>query len=342
MSRGYSRSRRFVSQLNRPSPDFDICGSCLLSLRRRYATTSAAATSSPDPIPITPHIPPVTTATAPHQAYQIKAGVVLSRPPILTRDLHPFEKAFYLYQRRLNERLALPFTRYFYYQKDTPADIDWKKKIKERLTAARDIGVYNAYGEYGWNDELLVGAKESEPEVQVEALLKDAEVEAEDEGPVKKAKVEKPMPRVTEADTNGDLRSLNRLMTRTLYLVVKGSEGGWGFPAGLLTGKESLQRGAERLLVQAAGVNMNTWIVGHAPVGHHNLKYPQPRIEEESKIQRLGQKTFFMKARMMGGQASLKDNKLGLADFKWLTKEELKKEVHPQYWSSVKNMLVER
>ena len=167
---------------------------------------------------------------------------MLSRPPILTRDLHPFEKAFYLYQRRLNERLALPFTRYFYYQKDTPADIDWKKKIKERLTAARDIGVYNAYGEYGWNDELLVGAKESEPEVQVEALLKDAEVEAEDEGPVKKAKVEKPMPRVTEADTNGDLRSLNRLMTRTLYLVVKGSEGGWGFPAGLLTGKESLQR----------------------------------------------------------------------------------------------------
>ena len=167
---------------------------------------------------------------------------MLSRPPLLTRDLHPFEKAFYLYQRRLNERLALPFTRYFYYQKDTPADIDWKKKIKERLTAARDIGVYNAYGKEGWNDELLVGAKESEPEAQVEALLKDAEVEAEDEGPVKKAKVEKPMPRVTEADTSGDTRSLNRLMARTLYLVVKGSEGGWGFPSGVLMGKESLQR----------------------------------------------------------------------------------------------------
>ena len=49
-----------------------------------------------------------------------------------------------------------------------------------------------------------------------------------------------------------------------------------------------------------------------------------------------------MKARIMGGQANMKDNKLGLADFKWLAKEELEKEVHPQYWSSVKNMLVER
>lgn len=167
---------------------------------------------------------------------------MLSRPPVLTRDLHPFEKAFYLYQRRMNERLALPFTRYFYYQKDTPADIDWKKKIKERLTPARDIGVYNAYKKEGWNDELLVGARESEPEAQVEALLKDAVIETDEEGQVKQEKFERPMPRITEADKLGDTRSLNRLLTRTLYLVVKGEGAGWGFPSGVLIGKESLQR----------------------------------------------------------------------------------------------------
>ena len=102
--------------------------------------------------------------------------------------------------------------------------------------------MYNAYAKEGWNDELLVGAKEGEPEAQIEALLKDAEVDAEDEGPVKKQRVEKPMPRVTEADISGDTRSLNRLLARTLYLVVRSSEGGWGFPSGELIGKESLQR----------------------------------------------------------------------------------------------------
>lgn len=289
--------------------------------------------------------------------------MVLSRPPLLTRDLTPFEKAYFLYQRRLNERLALPFTRYFYYQKDTPADIDWKRKIKERKTPARDIGVYNAYGDEGWNDELLVGAKESEPEEQVEALLRDTEVlgtGTEEEQAVKKEKVERPMPRVTEADKAGDVRSLNRALARTLYLVVKGGEGSWKFPCSRLVGGESLQRvcsstkagccsllirylqAAERILVQAGGLNMNTWVVGHAPVGHHNLNYAKRVIDVEKKVERLGEKTFFMKARIMAGQAVLKDNKLGLADFKWLAKEEVQKEVHPQYWNSVRHMLAER
>ena len=99
---------------------------------------------------------------------------------------------------------------------------------------------------------------------------------------------------------------------------------------------------AERLLVQAAGVNMNTWVVGHHPVGHHNLRYPKPVVKKEEKVKELGEKTFFLKARIMAGQANLRDNQLGLADFKWLVKEELQKELHPHYWNSVKNMLVER
>ena len=87
---------------------------------------------------------------------------------------------------------------------------------------------------------------------------------------------------------------------------------------------------------------MNTWIVGHHPVGHHNLKYPKPLVNEEEKVKELGQKTFFMEARIMAGQANLKGNQLDLTDFKWLAKDELEKELHPHYWNSVKNMLVER
>lgn len=175
-----------------------------------------------------------------------------------------FEKAYFLYQKRLNERLALPFTRYFYYKKGTPADVEWKRKAKSRLTAARDIGVYNAYGEEGWNDEILVGDPISEPEFLVESLIRDAEgkdaVSAEKvgdedtdgeaiggnpregEGMKKDAgiTVERPMPRTTKADEKNDVTSLDRKLDRSLYLLVKNAEGRWRFPEDRILGRENL------------------------------------------------------------------------------------------------------
>lgn len=72
---------------------------------------------------------------------------------------------------------------------------------------------------------------------------------------------------------------------------------------------------------------MNTWIVGHAPIGH--LSGPES-------------KTFFMKGRIMAGQANLEGNQYGLEDYKWLTREELQKHVGNKYYSHVKNMLADR
>lgn len=122
--------------------------------------------------------------------------------------------------------------------------------MKERPTPARDIGIYNPYSkDLGWDDELLVGASESEPESQIEALVRDAEAEIkagkeveETAGMKQKQQVERPMPRVTEADRVGDFQSLNRALTRTLYLVVKsqGARARWEFPSSLVEVKESL------------------------------------------------------------------------------------------------------
>lgn len=192
--------------------------------------------------------------------HRVKAGILLTRPPQITRDLTPFEKAYFLYQRRLNERLALPFTRYFYFQRGTPADLDWKRKIKERQTAARDIGLYNAYSKEGWNDELLVGAQESETDHQVEALLKDGETlgtGSEESNEPKKESIPRPMPRTTEADRTGDERSLARRLDRTLYLVAK--ENGrvhWSLPSSELAGRESLHHvGRRKQVMQSRTAN---------------------------------------------------------------------------------------
>jgi large subunit ribosomal protein L46 len=101
-------------------------------------------------------------------------------------------------------------------------------------------------------------------------------------------------------------------------------------------------KAAERILVKAGGVNMNTWVVGNQPIGHYQYDYPTELRSTSNNPNELGFKTFFMKARIMAGQADLKDNKLGLSDFKWLAKEEVQKTVDGQYWRSVRNMLAER
>lgn len=210
------------------------------------------------------HHPAPTSSRAPRKAYRLLISPVVSRPPLLTRELSAFEKAFYLYQKRLNERLALPVTRYFYYKKGTPGDIEWKRKIKARQTAARDIGVYNAYSKEGWNDEVLVGDKVAESENVMESVVRDAEgkdiissLPVGDKDAAGEAiggdatmgegfkrmlqtQIERPMPRLTEADTSNDTKSLNRKLDRTLYLLVKNKDGEWRFPEDRLYGREHL------------------------------------------------------------------------------------------------------
>ena len=238
-------------------------------MQRRHASaaTAPAAIAEPTPTPLDQHVRPVTQTTATHQAFDIKAGVVLSRPPLLTRDPSPFEREYFFYQRRLNERLVLPFTRYFYYQQDTPADIRWKKKMRERKIPGRDLGGYSPYGREGWNDEILTGEGAVGPEEQMEVLLNDAVVEKdkeeseglegeEDEEGKEKGKkpqgmekrkieeqvVEKPYDRITDADRQGDVKSLNRALSRTLYLLVREGQGTWRFPSGVLEEREDLHR----------------------------------------------------------------------------------------------------
>ncbi|KAI9675327.1 MAG: 54S ribosomal protein L17 mitochondrial [Caeruleum heppii] len=334
-----------LRQIRWSSIDPGVCIACRQTIHRRSYASSAAAAAVETPTTLLNHIPPVTQATSPQPSYAVKTGVVLARAPLLTRDLDSFEKASFFYQKRLNERLTLPFTRYLYFKKDTPADLEWKRKQRLRQTPARDIGAYNPYTKEGWNDELLVGASESDPEKQVEALLDDAAspgVGSGEMGEAKKDTVERPQSRVTEADRLGDMKSLSRRLDRTLYMLIQEDQGRWRFPAAPLVGKESLHQAAERILVQSGGLDMNTWVVGNHPIGHFKFHYPLPRLLPEKGIKEKGEKTFFMKARIMAGQANLKNNALGWRDVKWLCKEEVQQSVTAGYWSAVKNMLGDR
>lgn len=161
----------------------------------------------------------------------------------------------------------MPFTQYFYYKKRTPAVAEWKRKIRARKTAAKDIGVYSAYGEEAWNDEVLVGDKTSEPQSQIEALVRDAEgkdiVEAQPVGNAEggeaitgdpkagevarkevgqEGEIPRPQSRTTEADKKNDTKSLSRKLDRSLYLVIKNKDGRWRFPEDRVYGRENLHQ----------------------------------------------------------------------------------------------------
>ncbi|KAK3987910.1 39S mitochondrial ribosomal protein L46-domain-containing protein [Cladorrhinum sp. PSN332] len=340
-------SRRAVClQCSSPSP----------SIPSRFYSAEAAApqptsTSTPPPPP-----PPPPTTTSPAKPapvsnpnpYRIKSGVILTRAPILTRLPTPFEASFYLYQKRLNERLSAPFRKDFYFKQDTALDLDWRIKLKERHgVPAKDIGRYNPRGRMSWNDEVLVGSTTSDPEAIVESLLKDAEVRVSEDGEEiaaeERVPVERPLPRRTEADEKNDVKRLDRRLDETLYLVVRrgddGEKGGeWGFPEGQVPTEEVLHQTAKRVLTESAGPNMNTWIVGRVPVAHRVAA--EPEFAEDGKtLKQPGEKTFYLKGRIMAGQADLKDNAHGLTDFKWLTKDELKETLSRDMWDSVKGML---
>lgn len=259
-----------------------VCSDCINHVARtsqRGYSAAAAAAAAPktkddaSSLPLAQKIPPVETASASRKSI-IKSGVLLSRPPLLTRPPTAFEEAFFFYQKRLNERLVMPFSRYFYFKKDTPADHDWKLKAKDRGGApARELGGYNPYGELGWNDELLVGDQMSETGYMVDSLVKDAEVRAVEgkdgkpieakEGSEEGGKVEKPLGVLTEADKTMDVRRLDRELARTLYFVVQRKNGGWGFPAGELIGRENLhQVGLFCLaLIDGAGIFANLYVI---------------------------------------------------------------------------------
>ena len=87
---------------------------------------------------------------------------------------------------------------------------------------------------------------------------------------------------------------------------------------------------------------MNTWIVGNMPIGYRTIRYQRKILDQETGAGRLGEKVFFMKGRIMAGQANLSDNKFGLVDFKWLAKDEIEKELQPSDWNSVRNVLLDQ
>lgn len=84
---------------------------------------------------------------------------------------------------------------------------------------------------------------------------------------------------------------------------------------------------------------MNTWMVGRHPIAHHRQKPRYAPGEKKgtwdtTKMVERGRLEFFLKGRIMAGQASPTSDS-NVEVFKWLTKDELKTTLPEKLYSSV-------
>lgn len=243
------------------------------------------------------------------QLSNIRAGIILSRIPIVTPEPTPFENAYYKYQDELERRLMWTFPQYYYYKKGSLSERKFVSRQKYPIT--KQPGVIFEKGdpdvrmnrERRLKQEIVVPKEESED--GNDALTKRIE----------------PNSRITEADKKNDTTSLIRKLDRTLYLMVKDSNGGWKLPSFKVNESEPLHDAAERGLRDIGGVNMHTWTVSNSPCVYYNSN-------NNNNL-----KEFYIKSHIIHGQFKPQDKDTN--EFAWLTKEEVCDKVDVDYFNKI-------
>ncbi|KAI9088327.1 39S mitochondrial ribosomal protein L46-domain-containing protein [Phlyctochytrium arcticum] len=229
------------------------------------------------------------TPTTTKSTSSVHVGILLKRSPVILRTLTPFESAYYAYRESLELSEASSFKLEFYFKKGSTAEQRWFAAQEAADEEIKKLGV---------------------PVQPRDEELSHIELAG----------------RETEADRSGDKKSLERMLERTVYLVVKRPSGEWEFPAGPLEEAEVLHEAATRHLHTEVGANLENWVVGRTPVGH--------AVSPSTKKQ-----TFFMKSHIIAGRITPSKEKV--TDHAWLTKQELSTTLEKSYYDKVKGMLAE-
>lgn len=283
-----------------------ICPGCHHLQTRSYAVAAPVLKPLDGPPiidPVVAEMPPVSPTSTSADEFKNYSALILSRPALLTAAPSPFETAFYHYQRRLNERLALPFSRYFYFKPRSPAAAAFKAEVRERSgVVGRDVAGYQAYGDEGWNDEVLLSKADATSELAVrqelvagdrtlateemetsevdelpedatpemrrhaeEAAALEAQRRAEREAQRLKERQQLiKIDRKADGDADETRRAIDRKMDETIYFVIQDGVGNWQFPRVELEGRENLSQVCPRHLLSASTNPLS----GRAP---HNL-----------------------------------------------------------------------
>lgn len=147
---------------------------------------------------------------------------------MLLREPTKFEQAYHEYNRQLSEALQQPFPKDFYFKKGSAAE---KRFEEDQASSPLGFSAIAAAASGSASKGKAGKSKQDAPAASAPPASSSTVMDGEAES--------RPLPRTTEADAKNDVRSLERKLDRTLYLVVKQKSGRgaatWRFPAKALT-----------------------------------------------------------------------------------------------------------
>lgn len=129
-------------------------------------------------------------------------------------------------------------------------------------------------------------------------------------------------PRLTEDDKINNLKSIDRCLNDTLYLLIEqkvGHKKEFTVPHGQRQSGENMRQAAERVLFEQCGKDITVRFLGNAPWGYCRYKYSS--LKPSKDIQSKGAKLFFYRAVLQDGNAT--ENVSHIPSYQWLKKEEL-------------------
>lgn len=205
---------------------------------------------------------------SPAKEFKIMSGVILSRPPIITPEQTAFSKAYYHYQSELYKRMSWTFPYWFYYPKGTLAENEYTR-VQPKLNEKDPDVLFNR--DRNSKQDVVFPPRSVQRETEESARIY--------------AKIV-PNPRTTIADEENNIRSLERKLDRTLYLIVKrdGESLEWSFPATTIESGENLESSSTRMLAQYGGEDMNIFLVSGTPALYYKDVYESDGKYEGAKV----------------------------------------------------------
>lgn len=126
----------------------------------------------------------------------------------------------------------------------------------------------------------------------------------------------RPGPRVTDADKNGDVKTLKRRLPERVYFLAQ-QKGSWAFPNVTLTEGETMLDAAKRGVQTSVGSEMDIFYLSNCPLAVNMVLFSE---SERAMKGFFGTKTFFMKVQHDEFDATLGDD---FDDFAWLARDEI-------------------
>ncbi|ABN68127.2 60S ribosomal protein L17, mitochondrial precursor [Scheffersomyces stipitis CBS 6054] len=268
-------------------------------------------------------------ATQSSTAPKISSTLLLSRNPVVTADLNPFQAQYYKYQNELWRRLMWTFPKWFYFRVGTISEQRFRQLNKDPVSNNPDIEFPRGRPEIRHQRD-----RRFKQELRLPKTYKE-EVEVDDAGedtgapgaPANDDLARKIVPnsRITKADEANDKTSLERKLSRTLYLVIRNDNNKWALPNfGEKTEElQALHDLAEEGLYKIGGEHINYFNVSNTPCHLYNN-------EVENK------KEYFIKSHILSGEFEPQDKSL---QYLWLTKEELKDHLNEDYYKDIAHLL---